>query len=156
VRQWFSIQAARYSLGGMTELSQWMTDTFRSSYFVDQMMVIDLDDYKTERVIKTVIMNEWMNFREGERERETEGEREPQAGSTPSADPNVGLDPMTPRSWPELRSRVGRLINWAHPCTPVIQNLNKQLIHIISFNCRSIGEDEHQFYSHFTDGESEG
>lgn len=58
VRQWFSIQAGRYSLGKMTELSQGMTDTFRSLYFVDQMMVIDLDDYKTERVIKTVIPNE--------------------------------------------------------------------------------------------------
>ena len=27
--------------------------------------------------------------------------------------PTIGLDPMTPRSWPELKSRVRSLTNWA-------------------------------------------
>ena len=41
----------------------------------------------------------------------TEGEREraSQAGSMPSTEPDEGLDLTTVRSWPELKSRVGRL-----------------------------------------------
>ena len=38
-----------------------------------------------------------------------EGERESQAGSMLSAEPDLGLDPMTVRSQPELISRVGHL-----------------------------------------------
>ena len=46
---------------------------------------------------------------EGQRERE----RESPASSTLSAEPNAGLDPRTLRPRPELKSRVGRLTNWA-------------------------------------------
>jgi len=42
-----------------------------------------------------------------------EGERESQAGSAFRAEPDVGLNLMTVRSWPELKSRVGGLTNWA-------------------------------------------
>ena len=38
---------------------------------------------------------------EGQRDRE----RESQADSTPSGESNMGLDPMTPRSCPELKPR---------------------------------------------------
>ena len=46
-------------------------------------------------------------LRECEQERGAEGERESQAGSTLSAEPNVGHDPLTLGSQPELKSRVG-------------------------------------------------
>jgi len=62
----------------------------------------------------------WERERERERTRvhelgeaEGEGERESQADSTLSAEPDVGLDLMTLRSWPELKSRVGRSTDWA-------------------------------------------
>ena len=44
---------------------------------------------------------------------ERQRERESQAGSMPSTEPNMGLDLMTLRSWPELKSRVGHLTKWA-------------------------------------------
>ena len=44
-----------------------------------------------------------------EGEAEEERERESQAGSMPSAEPDMGLDPMTARSWPEPKSRVRQL-----------------------------------------------
>ena len=45
---------------------------------------------------------------------EREGEREFQAGSRLSAQsPTLGLSPQTMRSWPEQKSRVRHLINWA-------------------------------------------
>ena len=45
---------------------------------------------------------------------EREGERESQAGSPLLAQsPTWGLIPRTIRSWPELKSRVGHLTNWA-------------------------------------------
>ena len=44
---------------------------------------------------------------------EREGEREPQADSTVSTEPDTGLSLMTLRSWPEPKSRVSHLTNWA-------------------------------------------
>ena len=45
-------------------------------------------------------------------------EREPQAGSTPSTRPEVGLDLMTLRSWPEPKIKSPTL-NWlSHPGDP--------------------------------------
>ena len=58
-------------------------------------------------------------FRKKETERvgqvgiEGEGERQSKAGSKLSVEPNIELDLMTLRSWPELKSRVGCLTNWA-------------------------------------------
>ena len=46
--------------------------------------------------------------RETERERERERERKSQEGFMPGTEPNTGLDPMTPGSRPESKSRVGR------------------------------------------------
>ena len=46
----------------------------------------------------------------GEAEGGTEGEG--QADSMLSAEPNVGLDPTTLRSWTEPKSREGHLANW--------------------------------------------
>ena len=40
-------------------------------------------------------------------------ERESLAGSTQSTGSHAGLDPMTQRSWPEPKSRVGHLADWA-------------------------------------------
>ena len=42
-----------------------------------------------------------------------EGERESQADSVPSTEPNAGLHLTTLRSWPEPKSRVQRLTDWA-------------------------------------------
>ena len=55
----------------------------------------------------------WEREREREREAEREGERESQAGSTVSSEPDTGLHPMIMRSWPELKSRVRCLTDWA-------------------------------------------
>ena len=51
---------------------------------------------------------------------EEEGERESEAGSRPSAEPDVGLYLMTPRSWswPELISRVSFITNWTIQAPP--------------------------------------
>ena len=62
--------------------------------------------------------------RESERERawagwRAEGERESQADSVPSTEPNAGLHLTTLRSWPEPKSRVGRLTDWATQVPPV-------------------------------------
>ena len=52
-------------------------------------------------------------FNERERERvhmswgEGQGQRESQAGYMLSVEPDLGLDPTTLGSWPELKSRVG-------------------------------------------------
>ena len=47
-------------------------------------------------------------------EGQREGERESQAGSLQSAwSPTPGLNPRTMRSWPELKSRVRCLSDWA-------------------------------------------
>ena len=51
-------------------------------------------------------------MREAETQRERE-ERESQAGSTSSTGPVAGFHPMTLASWPEMKSRVGRLTHWA-------------------------------------------
>ena len=52
--------------------------------------------------------------RERERERERGRERKSQANSMlPAQSPVWGLIPWTVRSWPELKSRVGRLTDWA-------------------------------------------
>jgi len=40
-------------------------------------------------------------------------EKESWAGSTPSTEPDVGLDLTALRSWPEQKSRIGCLIDWA-------------------------------------------
>ena len=40
----------------------------------------------------------------------------PQADSTLSLEPNVGLDLMTLRPWPEPKPRVGHLTDWAPRC----------------------------------------
>lgn len=43
----------------------------------------------------------------------TEGEGENRPSDSPlSVEPDSGLDPKTLRSWPELKSRVGCLIDW--------------------------------------------
>ena len=47
-----------------------------------------------------------------------EGEREFQAGSTSNAEPDARLDPRTLRSWPEPKSIVGHLTNWATQVPP--------------------------------------
>ena len=44
---------------------------------------------------------------------EKEGEREHQADSSLSAEPDMGLDPRTLRSWPEPKAGVRCLIHWA-------------------------------------------
>ena len=49
---------------------------------------------------------------------EREKERESQAGYTLSTEPNTGLDFTTLRSWPEPKSRVRRLTNWATQTPP--------------------------------------
>ena len=49
--------------------------------------------------------------REGERDRDRE--RESQADSMPSTEPDVGFDLMTVSSWPEPKSKVGHLTDWA-------------------------------------------
>ena len=58
-------------------------------------------------------------FNSEEREREVEGaERErgePEADSALSAEPDAGLNLVTLRSWPELKSRVGSLTRLSHP-----------------------------------------
>ena len=45
-------------------------------------------------------------------------ERESQADSILNAKPDVGLNPTTLRSWPELKPIVGNLTYWAtrYPC----------------------------------------
>ena len=58
---------------------------------------------------------EWrlhMHMHTGGRRAEEEGEKESQVGSMFSAEPNMGLDPTTPRSQPELKSRVWHSTNW--------------------------------------------
>ena len=52
------------------------------------------------------------------RGRERGGERESKAGSTLTVEPHVGLSPMTVISWPEPKSRVGCLTNWANQVPP--------------------------------------
>jgi len=48
-----------------------------------------------------------------------EGERESQTDALLSMEPNVGLDLMTLRSWPELKSKVRHLTNrLSHPGAP--------------------------------------
>ena len=47
------------------------------------------------------------------RERQKEREKESQADSELSAEPNLGPKPITPRPWPELKSRVRCPIDWA-------------------------------------------
>ena len=55
------------------------------------------------------------------RDRETEGERGSQAGSTLSARSLTwGLIPPTVRSWPEPRSRVRCLTDWASPAPSIL------------------------------------
>ena len=49
---------------------------------------------------------------------EGEGEREIQAGSMPSWELDVGLDSMTLRSWPEQKTRVRYLTDWATQAPP--------------------------------------
>ena len=50
--------------------------------------------------------------RVGWKQRKREREREPPADSQLSTEPDARLDPMTPRSWPEPKSRVEHLTNW--------------------------------------------
>ena len=63
-------------------------------------------------------------FWEGERERAGGGaekekrEKIPSRFSAVRTEPDVGLDLMILGSWPELKSRVRRLTNWATPGTP--------------------------------------
>jgi len=47
----------------------------------------------------------------GERVGKGQREKESQAGSMPSTEPDVGLNPTTPRSRPEPKSRVGCLMD---------------------------------------------
>ena len=49
---------------------------------------------------------------------EGEGERESQADSPLNAEPDVGLSPGALRSWPELKSRISCLRDWATRCSP--------------------------------------
>ena len=48
-----------------------------------------------------------INFRERVRWKRVDGKRESQADSMLSVQLDIGLDPMIPRSWPELKQRVG-------------------------------------------------
>ena len=52
-----------------------------------------------------------------------EGEGEKPKQSALSTEPEVGLDLMTLRSWPELKSRVGHSTSWATQTTPRISIL---------------------------------
>ena len=49
----------------------------------------------------------------GQRERERESQS--QADSVMSVEPNTGLDPTTPGSWPEPKSRIRHSTYWATP-----------------------------------------
>ena len=66
---------------------------------------------------------------EGQRERETES----QAGSiVPEWSPTWGLNPWTLSSWPETKSRVGCLTDWATQAPPpppviLVNDKNKSL-----------------------------
>jgi len=67
-------------------------------------------------------MWEKVGERECEHEQTEGGEAEGQADSTLSTEPNAGLDSRIPRPWPEPKSRVGHLTDWAtqaplHICT---------------------------------------
>ena len=50
----------------------------------------------------------------GKRRGKREGERESPVDSLLSEEPDVGLDPTILRSWPEPKSRVKCLTNWAN------------------------------------------
>ena len=52
-------------------------------------------------------------YEQGRGGAEGEGKRESQADLMLSMVPNLGLDLMTLRSWPRLKSRVGHLTDWA-------------------------------------------
>jgi len=56
-------------------------------------------------------MWEKVGERECEHEQTEGGEAEGQADSTLSTELSVGLNPMTPRSWPKPKPRVNHLTN---------------------------------------------
>ena len=57
---------------------------------------------------------EWEHARTSRGEVEIKGDRESQAGSVPSAQSLIqSLNSQTVRSWPDLKSRVGRSTKWA-------------------------------------------
>ena len=75
-------------------------------------------------------------MRETEREKEVEGQRErkSQAGFTLSVQsPTRGSNPWTVRSWPEPKSRVRHLTDWATQA-PQLGLLLKYLIKVLSGN----------------------
>ena len=53
--------------------------------------------------------------------RGAEEERESQADSTLSVEPDMGLQHVTLRSWPQLKSRARCLTNWATQAAPTFQ-----------------------------------
>ena len=72
-----------------------------------------------ENVLKLVyLLRTYLFMREKERALGEGRERESQAGFTLHAEPDAGLDPMTPRSQPEPKSRAGYLTYSSHPGAP--------------------------------------
>ena len=61
-----------------------------------------------------------MHTYKGRGEEPRERERESQANdSLVSSEPDMGLDPTTPRSWPEPKPRAGSPTNWATQTSPL-------------------------------------
>ena len=63
-----------------------------------------------------------------------ERERESQADSQQRLEPNSGLNLKTLRSWPEQKSRVRRLANWATQVSPFTQSYP---LHLLASFCTS-------------------
>lgn len=53
-------------------------------------------------------------------------EGEGQADSMLSVEPHAGLDPITPRSWPELKARAGHSINRATQALHVAEFISER------------------------------
>ena len=79
-------------------------------------LIISFIIYLFLKVFIFIFEREYVSRGEEEREKESES----QAGSTLRAEPDAGLDPTTPGSWPELKSRVRRSTKWAPPRRPCI------------------------------------
>ena len=87
-----------------------ITYTYRWSY-INQLVEWVSNPDLTDIYIYTLFIWEREHMWTGEQQREKE--RKPQADSTLSTEPDTELDFMTPRSWPELKSRVGCSTDWA-------------------------------------------
>ena len=86
--------------------SEWFWDAyFISSFFIYFKCLFIY--FERERERKSV------SKPAGERQRESERERIQSRLLAVSAGPHLGLDLTTVRSWPELKSRFGRLTDWA-------------------------------------------